>query len=118
MCLCIVPDVFSFFYTMQNTSQYLLLYNEKRKLKNYGDPAAHTFAYDAVWAMALALNKTAQQINSNTLIKKCQNLPGNVNISLDQFQYNNSKLSCYLNSNLQETNFNGVSVCVQYISNF
>ena len=92
-------------------SQYLQLYNEKRALNNYGNPVAQTFAYDAVWALALALNKTAEQIKSNTSIPKCQNLQGYANISLDHFQYNNAKLSCYLNSNLQETNFNGVSVC-------
>ena len=80
---------------------------------NYSDTAAHTFAYDAIWALALALNKTEGQMKSNISIPDCQGLQGYTNISLDQFQYSNAKMSCYLKTNLQATNFTGVTVSVQ-----
>ena len=86
------------------------MYTQKRMLGSYGDTAAQTFAYDAVWTLALALNKTDEQIKSNASITKCKNLQGYTNITLDQFRYNNAQLSCLLKNNLQDTNFSGVSV--------
>ena len=97
---------------MQNSSQYLQMYNQKRTLGNYTNTFAHTFAYDAVWALALALNRTDELLKSNTSIPECQDLPGYTNITLDLFKYNNAKLACILKSNLNVTNFVGVSVRV------
>ena len=95
---------------MQNESQYLQMYNQKRTLSNYTTTYAHTFAYDAVWALALALNRTDEQLKSNTSIPECQDLPGYTNITLDLLKYNNAKVACILKSNLNATNFVGVSV--------
>ena len=99
------------FVFIQNVSQYMQLYNQKRILGSYSDTVVHTFAYDAVWALALALNKTAEQLKSNTSVPGCNNTQQYTNITLDQFRYNSSQLSCFLKSNLQATNFSGASVC-------
>ena len=95
---------------MQNESQYLQMYNQKRTQGSYTTTYAHTFAYDAVWALALALNRTDEQLKSNTSIPECQDLPGYTNITLDLFKYNNAKVACILKSNLNAINFVGVSV--------
>ena len=95
---------------MQNESQYLQMYNQNRTQGSYTTTYAHTFAYDAVWALALALNRTDEQLKSNTSIPECQNFPGYANITLDLFKYNNAKVACILKSNLNATNFVGVSV--------
>ena len=100
---------------VQNLSQYLELYNQRQKLENYSDTVVQAFAYDAIWALALALNKTEEQIKTNISIPDCQGLNGYINITLDQFQYSNAKMSCYLKANLQATNFTGVTVSVQLI---
>ncbi|KAL5493728.1 hypothetical protein EMCRGX_G014948 [Ephydatia muelleri] len=100
-----------------NLSQYLELYNQRQKLENYSDTVVHAFAYDAIWALALALNKTEEQIKTNISIPDCQGLNGYINITLDQFQYSNAKMSCYLKANLQATNFTGVTGAVQFDSN-
>ena len=97
---------------VQNLSQYLELYNQRQKLENYSDTAVQAFAYDAIWALALALNKTEEQIKTNISIPDCQDRNGYINITLDQFQYSNAKMSCYLKANLQATNFTGVTVSV------
>ena len=100
----------SFDLNMQNESQYLQMYNQKQTLGNYTNNFVHTFAYDAVWALALALNRTDEQLKSNTSIPGCQDIPGYTNITLDLFKYNNAKVACILKSNLNATNFVGVSV--------
>ena len=102
---------------MQNESQYLEMYEQKRTQGSYTYTFAHTFAYDAVWALALALNRTDEQLKSNTSIPQCKDLPGYTNITLDLFKYNNAKVACILKSNLDATNFVGVSVCALLIFN-
>ena len=113
--MCNITTVCLFFIALlniQNLSQYLELYNQRQKNEKYSDTVVQAFAYDAIWALALALNKTEEQMKSNTSIPDCQGLNGYINITLDQFQYSNAKMSCYLKANLQATNFTGVTVSV------
>ena len=56
------------------------------------------YAYDAVWAMALALNKTISSLTSGTEIEK--------------IPYGDTSFADALNKSLGETNFSGVTVCV------
>ena len=56
------------------------------------------YAYDAVWAMALALNKTISSLTPGTEI---------ANIT-----YGDTSLADALTKSLGETNFSGVTVCV------
>ena len=65
-------------------------------------------AYDAIWAIALALNKTAAQLNTNGT--GCEYLNGALNVTLDKFTYDNARLACVLKNNLASTNFVGASV--------
>lgn len=56
------------------------------------------YAYDAVWAMALALNKTISSLTPGTEIEKTP--------------YGHTSFADALNKSLGETNFSGVTVCV------
>ena len=62
--MCNITTVCLFFIAMlniQNLSQYLELYNQRQKNEKYSDTVVPAFAYDAIWALALALNKTEEQ---------------------------------------------------------
>ena len=54
------------------------------------------YAYDAVWAMALALNRTISRLAPNT--------------RLDKVPYGDKTLSAAITEALRETNFSGVTV--------
>ncbi|KAL9979471.1 hypothetical protein ACROYT_G017142 [Oculina patagonica] len=60
------------------------------------------YAYDAVWAMALALNRTISKMDSNT--------------RLDQVPYGDKALSAELTEALRGTNFSGVTGPVGFTS--
>ena len=57
------------------------------------------FAYDAVWAIALALNRTEKHLRE---IKSP--------LSIENFTYVNTDIMEYFNKSLKETNFSGVTV--------
>ena len=63
-----------------------------------------TFTYDAVWTIALALNKTQEELEA-------------MNKSLEDFEYSNhptvqNDMSILIQKYMNETNFPGVSVSV------
>ena len=62
-------------------------------------------AYDSVWTLALALNKTMNMINTNDTLD-CGTTP----LPLEDFTYNNSTTACLIRRNLESTNFMGLSV--------
>lgn len=57
------------------------------------------FAYDAVWALAMALNRTEEYLRETKS-----------RLSIDSFTYANKEVMEYLNRSLEETNFAGVTV--------
>ena len=66
--------------------------------------------YDVVWVLALALNKTMTMIERQDISETdCQATPGEL-VPLEHFNYTNEKIGCLIQWNLQQTNFNGVSV--------
>lgn len=68
--------------------------------------------YDALWALALALNETMTMVNTvnvNTSEFGCEAMDGSV-VPLHEFNYSNALMSCLIQWNLQRTNFSGVSV--------
>ena len=68
------------------------------------------FAYDAVWAMAFALNATMSMINSQDISNTgCENASGML-VPLELFNYTNKMLECVIQFHLQNANFTGVSV--------
>jgi len=70
-------------------------------------------AYDAIWALALALNRTQDMFLSNFNVTEigCDGLDGGL-VPLEQFHYSNGVMGCVIRWNLQQTNFSGVSVSV------
>ena len=69
--------------------------------------------YDALWALALALNETMTMVNAvnvNTSETGCEAMEGSV-VPLHEFDYSNALMSCLIQWNLQRTKFSGVSVC-------
>ena len=68
--------------------------------------------YDAIWILALALNKTLSMVeagNSSIAGTGCENATGSL-VPLEEFSYSNEKMGCLIQWNLQQTNFSGVSV--------
>lgn len=53
-------------------------------------------AYDAIWAIAMALNKTIERL-------------AKMGMSLDEFNYENKEITEIIKSELQKVNFLGVS---------
>ena len=67
-------------------------------------------AYDVIWVIALALNSTMLMVRSGDISQTgCSNVPGSL-VPLEEFEYNNEKMGCLIQWNLQQTNFSGVSV--------
>ena len=62
-------------------------------------------SYDAVWALALALNKTQEMFlnNYNVMETGCDELDGGL-VPLEQFNYSNGVMGCAIRWNLEQTN--------------
>ena len=70
--------------------------------------------YDAIWMLALALNKTSSMVeegNSSIIGTGCENATGWL-APLEEFSYDNEKMGCLIQWNIQQTNFSSVSVSV------
>ena len=66
--------------------------------------------YDIMWMLAIALNNTMLMVRSGDISQTgCSNVPGSL-VPLEEFEYNNEKMGCLIQWNLQQTNFSGVSV--------
>jgi len=68
-------------------------------------------SYDAIWALALALNRTQDMIRSNFNVSEigCDGLDGGL-VPLEQFNYSNGVMGCVIRWSLEQTNFSGLSV--------
>ncbi len=67
-------------------------------------------AYDAMWTLAAALNKTETAVQSGDIGETgCQGLSGSL-VPLDQFNHTNALMGCLIRFNLQRTRFTGMSV--------
>ena len=76
----------------------------------YEATTANTIAFDAVWALAEALNKTEEMRLDNETVANCTDFDGDL-VPLDQFNYSNGLMGCVLKYTLHQTDFLGVSVC-------
>ncbi len=82
---------------------------------NYTSVFFATLAFDAVWTLALALNRTNEMVQSSTRqgianLTGC-NVPGAL-VPLENFTYSNQLIGCVVRWNLERTDFLGISVCV------
>ena len=85
------------------------LYKERLYGTHYSFSPVGAAAYDAVWTLAIALDKTIMQLKKNMY----NNTTASSSISLEVFSYfhDTPVLSLFL-QNLRETNFYGASVSV------
>ena len=78
--------------------------------KTIPSPFVETLAYDSVWTLALALNRTMNMINTNDTL----NCP--LPVPLEEFSYGNSSTACLIRNSLSNTNFTGLSVSIHDIA--
>ena len=64
--------------------------------------------FDAVWAMALALNHTAERVVKNDS-SGCSHLPGRL-VPLEQFDYSNKRMGCVMMDSYTRVKFIGITV--------
>ena len=93
----------------QSASKFTDVYETTINASNYEATAASAIAFDAVWALAEALNKTEEMRSQNQTISNCTDFDGEL-VPLDQFNYSNGLMGCILKYNLHQTNFLGISV--------
>ena len=88
---------------------FLLQYLDQSEvlLRTSSRPFIKTLAYDSVWTLALALNRTMNMINTNDTLD-CGPSP----VPLEEFSYGNSSTACLIRHSLRGTNFTGMSVSV------
>ena len=70
-------------------------------------------AYDAVWALALALNATQDVVSSGSINGTgCEECEGSL-VSLELFENSNELMSCLIRNSMSDVKFQGrtVSVC-------
>ena len=79
------------------------------------DIAYGGIVYDAIWILALALNKTLSMVEEGNSKTDCANATGSL-VPLGEFDYSNEMMGCLIQWNLQRTNFSGVSVSVHEFS--
>ena len=69
-------------------------------------------AYDAVWTLAIALDKTARMEEGDITGTDCETMEGGL-VDLDEFNYTNAQMGCLIRWNLEQTDFKGVSVSLR-----
>ena len=95
---------------MQTPQQFQDEYNYLAQQGGYGITYGGGRLYDAVWILAVALNRTMAMVKSGDINGTgCENITGAL-VPLEQFQYSNEKMGCLIQYNIQITNFSGVSV--------
>ena len=65
--------------------------------------------YDAVWALAFALNRTRTMVDQGDISETGCAAEGSL-VPLNMFNYSNALLGCVIRWNIGETKFNGVTV--------
>lgn len=110
----ILLDILCVYLFQQTIGQFDQKYREYLNRSYYRNSSFANFSYqieaysafDAMWTLAIGLDKVQQAICANdTLGCNISNL-----ISLENYRYYNDQIECMLNKTLGETEFNGVSV--------
>lgn len=95
-------------FPLKSSEQFLQDYEARAVRDGYAPTVTAPLAYDAVWVLATALEGVAQRVASRD-DAGCEGASGEL-VPLGNFTYDNEKLWCLLHSELQETDFLGVSV--------
>ena len=95
----------------QKPDDYQVQYENRTSSENYYVNTHADAAYDAMWALAFALNRTAAMIDSGDINETgCGGKFDGALVSLHLFNYSNALLGCVIKWSLLQTNFIGVSV--------
>lgn len=94
----------------QTLAEFEKEYSRRAKEGNFDTVDVRFRIYDALWALAMALNETMTMVNdSNINGTGCEMKKGSL-LPLEEFTYDNSLMGCLIQWNLQKTDFFGVSV--------
>ena len=85
------------------------LYTLRAKAQNFTPHIEADIAYDAVWALAFALNITSELVAWGNVSETGCDLEGEL-VPLHMFNYSNALLGCVIRWSLEQTDFTGVSV--------
>ena len=111
------PQCTVYSFPMQNATEFDKQYEEEADSLNYDKSSSAPLAFDATWALAFAMNATAQMIEEGQYANCNDPSYEGEFVPLEEFAYSNSKMLCLLLYNLQRTNFIGVSVSCDIINN-
>lgn len=115
--LCHMGMLLIFLFT-QTAEQFEDLYKEETTDDNEKYTFLAALAYDAVWALAQALNNVQEVIEAGRLAGSgsgiehgCEEDLGQL-VPLHEFSYSNSLLGCLIQRSIQNVTFMGVSVSI------
>ena len=93
----------------QTPNMFQDIYESRVVAQNYTLNNEADIAYDAVWALAFALNRTNELVARGNVSESGCDLEGEL-VPLHMFNYSNALLGCVIRWSLEQTNFTGVSV--------
>ncbi len=93
---------------MEFTNKYLDLLKEDR-YSNYTPLNFFGSAYDAMWVVAYGLDLVDKWARNATIVPECEGYSGEL-VTLEQFNYTNEKMGCYLTRAFHEVNILGITV--------
>ena len=99
-----------FFLFMQSTNEFEDLYENRATATGFPTIIEGGYAYDAVWALAFALNRSRTLIDrGDANVTGCMDREGSL-VPLHEFDYSNALLGCVIRWSLEQTRFEGVTV--------
>ena len=111
-----IVRAYNYHCVLQTPVEFLDMYEQKAREEKYTIlPGEAALGFDAVWALAIALNKTAVMVQSGNVSETgCEgNTDGDL-VPLEQFNYSNGLMGCVIQWNLQNTDFQGTSVSLKF----
>ena len=95
---------------MQTSYAFEQQYHRRLTEENFSEADGFAQGYDAIWALAFALNNTMTMVNDPAFSATgCEGRDGSP-VPLHMFNYSNELMGCIVTWNLQRTNFTGVTV--------
>lgn len=87
------------------------MYEQRAINEDYLQTVKSALGFDAVWALAIALNKTTSMVQSGDINETgCEGRVRGELVPLELFNYTNALMGCVIQWNLQNTDFQGTSV--------
>ena len=101
---------------LQSTDEFIQKYTRLLRNTKYNPDSIYIVAFDAIWSLALMLNKTEEMrmttvSRNDPQFEKCNHLYGEL-VPLDEFNYSNALMGCVMKENFHKVDFTGVSVCI------